>query len=140
MKNLFQVYLGVIRKNEQYEEDMIDILEYLHPYVPFHDPESNSKPVKVLSGGDYLTFERHKEAQSVMQDARTPSSRMEGLIPKIEDFHNQAEWLKVIRIIVPMWLPLWLFICTETWPNILYMPVFFCYIFIITYHEQKRLF
>ena len=41
--------------------------------------------------GDYLTFECHKEAQSAMQDARTPSSRLEGLIPKIEDFHNQAE-------------------------------------------------
>lgn len=89
------MHLGVLRKNEQYEEDMIEILEYLHPYVPFHDPESNSKPVKVLSGGDYLTFERHKEAQSSMQDARTPSSRLEGLIPKIEDFHNQAEWMKV---------------------------------------------
>ena len=74
---------------------MIDILEFLHPYVPCHDPETTRKPVKVLSGGDYLTFERHKEARSSMQDARTPSSRLEGLIPKVEDFHNQAEWIKV---------------------------------------------
>ena len=69
---------------------MIDILEFLHPYVPCHDPETTRKPVKVLSGGDYLTSERHKEAQSSMQDARTPSSRLEVLIPKVEDFHNQA--------------------------------------------------
>lgn len=100
-----QVHLGVLRKNEQYEEDMIDILEFLHPYVPCHDPETTRKPVKVLSGGDYLTFERHKEAQSSMQDARTPSSRLEGLIPKVEDFHNQAEWMKVNYFNV--WLPLW---------------------------------
>ena len=30
-----------------------------------------------------------------MQDARTPSTRLEGLIPKTEDFHTQAEWVKV---------------------------------------------
>ena len=92
---IIQVHLGVLRKNEQYEDDMLDILEWLHPYVPGHDEESNCKPIKVLSGGDYLTFERHKEAQSSMQDARTPSSRLEGLIPKFEDFHVQAEWIKV---------------------------------------------
>lgn len=78
---------------------MIDILEWLHPYVPGHDKEIDSKPIKVLSGGDYLTFERHKEAQSSVQDARTPSARLEGLIPKLEDFHSQAEWLKVQHII-----------------------------------------
>jgi len=61
-----------------------------------NDPDNSNKPVKVLSGGDYLTFERHKEAQASMQDARTPSARLEGLIPKIEDFHNQAEWHKVL--------------------------------------------
>ena len=84
-----------MRKNEQHEDDMLDISEWLHPYVPGHNEESDSKPVKVLSGGDYLTFEHHKEAQSSMQDARTPSARLEGFIPKIEDFHTQAEWLKV---------------------------------------------
>ena len=97
MHLLPQVHLGVLRKNEQYEEDMIDILQRLHPYVPGHsdDDDANKKPIKVLSGGDYLTFERHKEAQSAMQDARTPSARLEGLIPKTEDFHTQAEWVKV---------------------------------------------
>ncbi|CAB4016528.1 Hypothetical predicted protein, partial [Paramuricea clavata] len=89
-----KVHLGVLRKNEQYEDDMLDILQWLHPYVPGHDEESNCKPIKVLSGGDYLTFERRKETQSSMYDARTPSSRLEGLIPKFEDFHVQAEWLK----------------------------------------------
>lgn len=75
---------------------MIDILRFVHDYVPGNNEESaESKPVKVLSGGDYLTFERHKEAQSAMQDARTPSSRMEGLIPKIEDFHAQMKWMQV---------------------------------------------
>ncbi|XP_022783267.1 uncharacterized protein LOC111324048 [Stylophora pistillata] len=94
-KKTEKVHLGVLQKNEQHEEDMIDILEFLLPYVPCHDSGTTGKPVKVLSGGDYLTFERHKEAQSSMQDARTPLSRLEGLIPKVEDFHTQAEWMKV---------------------------------------------
>ena len=71
-------------------------MRFVHDYVPGNNEESaESKPVKVLSGGDYLTFERHKKAQSAMQDARTPSSRLEGLIPKIEDFHAQMEWMQV---------------------------------------------
>jgi len=75
---------------------MIDIVRFVHDYVPDNDEDSAEvNPVKVLSGGDYLTFERHKEAQSAMQDARTPSSRLEGLIPKIEDFHAQMEWMQV---------------------------------------------
>ncbi|CAB4018406.1 PREDICTED: uncharacterized protein LOC107345372 [Paramuricea clavata] len=77
-----KVNLGVLHKNEQYEKDMIDVASFLHKYVPGHDEASSSKPVKILSGGDYLTFERHKEAQSAMQDARTPSARLEGLIPE----------------------------------------------------------
>ena len=75
---------------------MIDIVTHLHKYVPGHNENlSESTPVKVLSGGDYLTFVRHKEAQSAMQDARTPSARLEGLIPKTEDFHTQMEWMQV---------------------------------------------
>ncbi|XP_045199125.2 uncharacterized protein LOC123553490 [Mercenaria mercenaria] len=51
---------------------------------------------KVLSGGDYLTFERHKEAQMSVRDDGTPSLRLEGLVPKMEEFHNQTELLKVM--------------------------------------------
>ena len=50
---------------------------------------------KYLGGGDYLTFERHKQAQSSKQNGRTPSKRLEGLVPKMEEFHNQAEFLQV---------------------------------------------
>ncbi|XP_070581579.1 uncharacterized protein [Ptychodera flava] len=95
-KKTEKVYLGVLDKNEQYGDDMIDIVEYLHAYVPGHSVDTDEQPVKILSGGDYLTFERHKEAQSSKRDGRTPSSRVEGLIPKVEDFHVQAEWQKVI--------------------------------------------
>ena len=51
---------------------------------------------KILSVDDYLSFERHKQAQSAKRNEHTPMERMEGLIPKMEEFHNQAEfYLKV---------------------------------------------
>lgn len=86
-----------MRKNEQKEEDMIDLLQWVHQYVPGHSNEDNPEviPVKVLNGGDYLTYERHKGAQSSMQDARTPSAQLLGLLSKFEDFHAQCEWVKV---------------------------------------------
>ena len=37
------------------------------------DEDWQKKPVKTLSGGDYLTFERHKQAQSDKRTGRTPS-------------------------------------------------------------------
>ena len=64
--------MGVLHKNEQYEDDMVEILQWLHKYVPNHCDSTDAKeseikqPVNILSGGDYLTFERHKGAQSAM--------------------------------------------------------------------------
>lgn len=76
---------------------MTDICEFLHQFVPGHTDSENweDSPEKILSGGDYLTFERHKQAQASKRNSRTPSKRLEGLIPKMEEFHNQAEFLKV---------------------------------------------
>ena len=93
----FQINLGILRKNEQYNDEMTDICEFLHRHVPGHDAseEWNKHPEQILSGGDYLTFERHKQAQSSKRNGRTPSQRLEGLIPKMEEFHNQAELLQV---------------------------------------------
>ena len=90
--------MGVLLKNEQYNDQMVDICQFLHKYVPGHDSDeehSTTEPTKVLSGGDYLPFERHKSAQSSMANGLTPSTRLQGLIPKMEEFHNQAELLKV---------------------------------------------
>lgn len=79
---------------------MIDLLQWVHNYVPGRSDEDdpNKSPVQVLNGGDYLTYERHQSAQSAMQDGRTPSASLSGLIPKFEDFHSQCEWVKVRKM------------------------------------------
>ena len=90
--------MGVLLKNEQYNDQMVDICQFMYKFVPGHEDDekqSTSQPVKIRSGGDYLTFERHKSAQARTANGRTPSSRLEGLIPNMEEFHNQAKILKV---------------------------------------------
>ena len=91
--------MGVLKKNEAKNEDMADTCKYLHQYVPGHREDSTESPVKTLSGGDYLTFERHKQAQMSVRDDSTPSLRLEGLVPKLEEFHNQVELMKVLKTV-----------------------------------------
>ena len=67
-------------------------------YVPGHSDEDdpNIKPQRIILRADYLGFERQKAAQSQVQDARTPSKRLEGFVSALSDFHAQAELQKVI--------------------------------------------
>ncbi|KAL5009102.1 hypothetical protein ScPMuIL_014683 [Solemya velum] len=96
-KTRWYVNLGVVRKNEQYNDQMTDICEFMHKDVPGHSvDDANSHPVNTLSGGDYLTFEKHKQAQLGKLNSRTPSKRLERLIAKMEEFHNQAELVQLI--------------------------------------------
>ena len=91
-KNMFQVNMGVLKETAQFNDQMVDICQFRHED---NDSQSSQIPLKVFCGGDNLTFERHKSAQSSTANGRTPSSCLEGLVPKMEGFHNQAELLKV---------------------------------------------
>ena len=76
----------MLYKNEQYNDDMSDICSFLHQYVPEHDSsdswqmkpqkilsfERHKQAQKILSGGDYLTVEQHKQAQASKRDGRVP--------------------------------------------------------------------
>ena len=95
--HVFQLNLGVLNKSEQKTDEMLDITEYAHKAVPGHqDSESvNDQPVRTAFEGDYLTFERVKQAQTSKRNGRKPSKRLAGLIARTAEFHNQAELLKV---------------------------------------------
>lgn len=76
---------------------MTKIVEHIHQFVPGHDIGDNpdKHPQVMLSGGDYLTHERHLGAQSGVGNCHTPTQKLLGLISKFEEFHNQAELLLV---------------------------------------------
>ncbi len=67
--------MGVItKKNEQYTEDMVSILEIINEYVPI---DGESKLLLIAMGGDQLTAARARTAQEVRV---TASSEKQALI------------------------------------------------------------
>ena len=69
--------------------------EISEKYVLYHKPECETKPLKILGFADYLVFERQNDAQMQVEDGRTPSEKLDGLVSALSDFHTQAEWHKV---------------------------------------------
>ncbi len=65
-----QVHLGVLRKNEQHEDDMLEILEWLHPYVPGHDEKSDFYILYIRSYGIICMTKAHVETKghSMLQE------------------------------------------------------------------------
>ena len=73
---------------------MIEILEELHTkYLPvslsYQEEDNISREIlyKPFFGGDELTEERARNATTVRSDGDTPYERLEGFIPKAEDWH-----------------------------------------------------
>jgi len=87
--------LGCYNYDQKCTDDVREFLtEIQGPFIP--QIKDDGKIKRVVLRADYLGFERQKKAQSHVQDARTPSDRLEGYISALADFHAQAEWHKVI--------------------------------------------
>uniref|UniRef100_A0A7M5WN06 DUF6589 domain-containing protein n=1 Tax=Clytia hemisphaerica TaxID=252671 RepID=A0A7M5WN06_9CNID len=79
-----QVPLGAYALNENKHEDMIEIIERIQErYVP----KDESGDGVTFFGGDQLTEERSRSAQNARADGRTVEERLQGLLPKFEDWH-----------------------------------------------------
>lgn len=90
-----------IGTSENKGDEMIQILQNLHQYVPEEEEEteeevyisSQQKYVKkctvhqhkLLFGGDQLTVVRTRGAQTAMYNATNPHTKLEGFIPTIQD-------------------------------------------------------
>ena len=86
-----EVYgLGVIDSNASTSDGIIDIVDYLHQYVPWHNKEGL---VKILSVGDLLT---DFNAQQDLRDLDKFSDRLHGLVPNIEDMHTYTNLMCVL--------------------------------------------
>ena len=94
--------LGLLFKNENTTEDMIEILDHIHKYVPVENIVADKGVVnsfvlsQIFLGGDQLTEERAKNAQNGRADGETKFERLEGIIPKIEDWHTGRILYQVI--------------------------------------------
>jgi hypothetical protein len=99
--------LGVLLKNETKYEEMIEIMEHLHNYVPkvlltSTTEVNNTKhqlqkevvyPIAVT--GDQLTAARYRGSKTIRCNSISASKRLDGLFPACEDWHTQVTLLKV---------------------------------------------
>ncbi|XP_068693691.1 uncharacterized protein [Montipora foliosa] len=90
-----QVQLGLLEKDENKSEEMLQILQHCHAeYVPL-DPESSILH-KINLGGDHLTVERATSAVNAVADSDEAHERLEGIILKHEEFHCEMNFLQMV--------------------------------------------
>ena len=82
----------MLTKCEQSGDDMIDILTHIHKYVP---TKENGDFIPIFFGGDQLTRERAGGAQDARLQASTREGRLQGVIPKVEDWHALMTFYQV---------------------------------------------
>ena len=87
--------MGIILKNENKGEDMIDIARYLHDLVPSVGEGMNEKFRRMPVVGDQLTIERGVEAKFSVSNAYTPQRRLEGIYFQLADWHHENKFLDV---------------------------------------------
>jgi L1 cell adhesion molecule like protein len=114
-----QVPLGIIMKNEMKTEEMVNILETLHQYVPSISSNKlifapgNSVPDEIKHDefhkiglqlytvhvytiqGDQLTIERIRSAQGIRANSENATKKLNGFIPMITDWHAKVSFLGV---------------------------------------------
>ena len=95
-----KVNLGIIFKNENKGEDMIDILRYLHGLVPSHGEDNDEQFERIPVVGDQLTVERGVEAKFSVSNAYTPRCRLEGIYLQLADWHHENKFLDVSPMLI----------------------------------------
>lgn len=105
----FQVPSGLIFKNETVGSEMIEILQTLQDkYVPKWSETNGTNGAqstvtqKLFVGGDQLSEERARCSMSAMKDGDTELERLDGLIPKIEDWHAIRYMYAVCTKLIPL--------------------------------------
>ena len=98
-------------KNENKLDEMVEILDDKHKYVPYKaldatttvpDHQSDIQVTvchrnlhKILFGGDQLTVARVRGAQGMREGSQNAIGRLEGVIPVAEDWHTKLCLIEV---------------------------------------------
>ena len=89
-----QIPLQVLMKSEQYTEEMIDIMGKYQEYVGPKQGTSDEM-ITVMFGGDQLTVERAWCVKRAKSQSQSSDLRLDGLHPKIEDWHGLVVFYEV---------------------------------------------
>ena len=74
---------------------MVDIMSYVQRYVAVSSKGDN---YPLLFGGDQLTRERAHNAKDAKLQSADPLKKLQGIIPKIEDWHARFTFYQVFRV------------------------------------------
>ena len=96
--HILKINIGVIFKEENLGEEMIDIIRGLHGLVlTVEGLGGQEKFDRVPVVGDQNTMERRVEAQFSVRNAYTNSRRLEGLFFQLADWHHENKFLAMSR-------------------------------------------
>ncbi len=89
-----QVPIGIIPKSENKTDQMVEIMDQLHAYVPSRGSDGEASQ-QVGFGGDCLTSMRARQAQKVRVNSPTASDALRGLTPFAADWHAKVNFISV---------------------------------------------
>jgi hypothetical protein len=69
-------------------------MKYLHKYVP---SKQSGAPFNIICHGDQLSVERMVDAKLAMAASEHPSDKLEGLVPRPQNFHKQCIVMQVFN-------------------------------------------
>ncbi len=84
-------------KSEQSSEEMVDILQHIHQYVPKF-ASGNYYPV--FFDGDQLTRERAGGAQDAKLQSDKEDRKLRGVIPETADWHTLVVFYQVFCVCI----------------------------------------
>ena len=77
-----QVPLGILNKSEQKGDDMIDIPDHVHQYVPSTEDGKVLERFFFFFGGNQLTVERATHAQDAWLQSKEQLKKLQGITCK----------------------------------------------------------
>ena len=111
MYNIPQVPLGIILKNENKLDEMVEILSELHQYVPttesmttcivstegeeLQEDVLNVNCHHILFAGDQLTAKRARSAKAQRSNSEDAKGKLKGFVPVAQDWHAGQCFLEV---------------------------------------------
>ena len=91
--------MGVLFKNENLTEDMIEILRHFQAYLPYTTVDDKKIFLNQLCSGDQLSVERAVNAIHSVANGYTAEDRLEGFNMQLGDWHTGVKILEVINYI-----------------------------------------
>lgn len=88
--------MGVLFKNENETEDMIDILKKFQSYIPYTSVGNVKNFTSQLCAGDQLSVERAINTIHSVSNGYTSEDRLDGFNMQLGDWHTGVKILEVL--------------------------------------------